>query len=336
MHDSPPSASTSAAAVPTLPLLPPVTKFVPARSIQPERERHPVQPPLLPFITSSEGRDSILKLIQYSLRLTVYLRKRRTPSAHLTPLLAVVSLLSAARRVVSLVDLTSAALRVLANTWKRRGKSARAKGKMKETVAPSKSLDDERQWKFLRILSLEVLIQFTRNGLDLTSTLADNLYLFSRLRLLPVSEFRTHQAGQLASSAFLLSSALGLVLVHSAQTEVWSEGRAVRKTVLALEERSIYLEAISETEDVERQREVVNEERRLKEKARAERRRLRNLRDELSDLWWERLRLLSEGIFATYDVLGVQTGSEAIRSWSGMVSSGILFSQAWQAYYTRG
>lgn len=170
---------------------------------------------------------------------------------------------------------------------------------MKETVAPSKSLDDERQWKFLRILSLEVLIQFTRNGLDLTSTLADNLYLFSRLRLLPVSEFRTHQAGQLASSAFLLSSALGLVLVHSAQTEVWSEGRAVRKTVLALEERSIYLEAISETEDVERQREVVNEERRLKEKARAERRRLRNLRDELSDLWWERLRLLSEGIFAS-------------------------------------
>lgn len=40
------------------------------------------------------------------------------------------------------------------------------------------------------------------------------------------------------------------------------------------------------------------EERRLRDKIRTERRRLKRLREEMNELWWERLRLGAEAVFA--------------------------------------
>lgn len=140
---------------------------------------------------------------------------------------------------------------------------------------------------------------FVREGLDLFSTLADNVYLFSRMRLIPLGWKATRRADKLADSAILISTALGLVQVAQARREVWSEGRAVRKGVMRFEERvekAIEAELRSETEEEELERR--EEEKRLRERARGERRRLRRLRGELNELWWERLRLTAEALFA--------------------------------------
>ncbi|KAM0753076.1 hypothetical protein T439DRAFT_323690 [Meredithblackwellia eburnea MCA 4105] len=246
----------------------------------------------------------------------------------------------------------------MALTGRRKGvvNDRKGKGKMIATppapLSPSEEQSERRAFEFL---SVELVLHFVRNVLDVLSNLGDNIYLFSRLRLLPLSEHRTTQADRFTDYAALLSSAIGLMLVRNARLDVWAEGRVVRKGVLKLEERieklvvmEVEVEVTKEegeaagsssavvAEEDRKLRGLEGEERWLKDRVRTERRKLKQLRDELTDLWWERLRLGAEGVFAVYDVLELETGSEAIRSWSGLTSAAILFSQTWQEYYSRG
>lgn len=240
---------------------------------------------VLPPSHPARELNPVQRLIQYSLRLTIHLR-RTTKS--FTRLLVLVSLLSASRRLLGLLELGSAFIR-LSRSWRPSVLWKRDKGK-------GRQVDQEDRSRSLR---WSVAMCFVREGLDLGSVLADNVYLFSRLRLIPLSWTTTRRADKLADATTLLSTALGLVQVAQARREVWSEGRAVRKGVVRLEERiekAIEAEFRSETEEDELERR--KEENRLRERARGERRRLRRLRGELNELWWERLRLTAEALFA--------------------------------------
>ncbi|KAL8277318.1 hypothetical protein RQP46_010271 [Phenoliferia psychrophenolica] len=322
MATLPPLASTSG----VLPTVAPVTKFVPASAS--ERELL-LQPPLLPFLYGPTGRDALLRLVQYSLRLVFYLRKRRNPSSSLVRLLALVSLLSAIRRLSALVALSSSTLQLIKRYLPTSSKHSRNKGKAREVAMA----DPSRPWQ---PLPLELFIDFSRNLLDFTATVSDNLYLFARLRVLPFSDATTRLFDRVAVVSALGSALAGLMLVHNAELDVWAEGRTIRKGVLALEERmeKAVVEAAGEEND-ERKKRLEDEEKRLGERARTERRRLKRLRDELTELWWERTRLGAEGLFSTWDVLELNLGSESVRTWSGIVSAGIMFSQSWQEYYGR-
>ena len=227
--------------------------------------------------------------MQYSLRLTFYVRKRRNPSSSLVRLLALVSLLSAIRRLSALVALTSSALSLLRRYLP--GARKPHKGKAREA-------DPSRPWQ---PLPLELAIDFSRNLLDLTATLSDNLYLFARLRILPFSDHSTHLIDRVAVFSALGSALAGLALVHNAELDVWAEGRTIRKGVLSLEDRieRIVAETVRVESD-ERKRQLEDEEKRLADRARAERRRLKRLRDELTELWWERTRLGAEGLFSSW------------------------------------
>ena len=109
-----------------------------------------------------------------------------------------------------------------------------------------------------------------------------------------------HWIDRTAVVSALGSALLGLVLVHNAEIDVWAEGRSIRKGVLALEERieSAAVEA-AKADDDDRRAWFADEEKRLAERARIERRRLKRLRDELTELWWERTRLGAEGLFSS-------------------------------------
>ena len=71
---------------------------------------------------------------------------------------------------------------------------------------------------------------------------------------------------------------------------------------------------------------LIEDEERL-QRIRSQRRTLRDLRGRLSWLWWERLRLGADAIFATYDVFDLNQGSESVRAVAGAVSAAIGFSQ---------
>lgn len=59
----------------------------------------------------------------------------------------------------------------------------------------------------------------------------------------------------------------------------------------------------------------------------SQRRALRDLRGRLTWLWWERVRLGADGVFALYDVFEFSSGSEAVRAVAGTVSAAVGFSQ---------
>ena len=59
----------------------------------------------------------------------------------------------------------------------------------------------------------------------------------------------------------------------------------------------------------------------------SQRRTLRDLRGRLTWLWWERVRLGADGVFALYDVFEFSSGSEAVRAVAGTVSAAVGFSQ---------
>jgi hypothetical protein len=141
-----------------------------------------------------------------------------------------------------------------------------------------------------------VLVDLLREGLETASTGADNLYLFSRLRIFPLSKEGEKKADQMASLLSLLAVMVGLGQVSVARSEIWREGRAIRKGVVRLERE---LERMGEEVVLEgglEERE--EEEKRVRERVRRERRGLKKLRDELNELWWDRVRLGAEGVFA--------------------------------------
>lgn len=84
--------------------------------------------------------------------------------------------------------------------------------------------------------------------------------------------------------------------VSVARREIWREGRAIRKGVVRLEKELEKMEEQVVFESGLQEREL--EEKRVRERVRRERRGLKKLRDELNELWWDRVRLGAEGVFA--------------------------------------
>lgn len=234
--------------------------------------------------------------MQYSLRLTLYLRTRYLSAPILSRLLALVSTLSALRRLVALYDLSTifynscSPLKLfIPFAWNRKP-DVKGKGRADETRS--------RPWR------MDDLLRLSRAALDVVATVADNTFLFARMSLLPISKRSTRKADRSADYATLLSSLLGLAQVAHSRSQVWAEGRAVRKGAIALEQRLEDFEfwvkgdgdeASLQEEKTKKER----EERRLRDRIRGERKKLKRLREELTGLWWERLRLAAEGIFAS-------------------------------------
>ncbi|SCZ88766.1 BZ3500_MvSof-1268-A1-R1_Chr2-1g04624 [Microbotryum saponariae] len=322
------------------------TKFVP--STKPQRRTkvfHAVD-----FFATADGREAGLRFLQYSLRFIrfiLYLRRHKLSTPLLSRLLALVSTLSAIRRLVALVDLT----RYIYHSWDPfHHLRNRRKGKGK-SAHPDDDPSLSSSWGLVPELS--TLLHLTRQSFDLVSTLSDNIYLFSKLNLIPLSKRRTRQADRIADVATLMAALIGLLQVARSRQQIWDEGRAARKEAIKLEERlesfecwepsSLKVVDVGEpsgTEGVgvgEELRNGLRQERRLEEKmlrerVRNERRRLKALREELTDLWWERLRLTSDGVFAVWDVLDLDVMSEMIKSWAGLTSSAIMMSQAWRDF----
>lgn len=240
------------------------------------------------------------------MRLTLYLRTRYLSAPILSRLLAFVSTLSALRRLVALYDLStifynscSPLKRFLSCSWNRKP-DFKGKGRADETRA--------RLWR------MDDLLRFSRAALDVISIFADNTFLFARLSLLPLSKRSTRKADRLADYATLLSSLLGLAQVAHSRAQVWVEGRAVRRGAIALEQRLEDFEfwVKSDGDEVSSHGEKAEkdvEERQLREKIKSERKKLKRLREELTDLWWERLRLAAEVIFAGKSCPALSTNS---------------------------
>ncbi|GAA5999920.1 hypothetical protein JCM10207_005972 [Rhodosporidiobolus poonsookiae] len=312
MSDAPPAATATPRTSVELPQpLPDVTRFVHAH--------HPPPPSLrratLRFLRSAAGRDAALRLLQFSLRLVVYLRKRTFPRSFSTRLLALVSTLAAIRRLFAFAALLSSLRDTLSAS------SSSLAGK-----APSPPY-----------LSLTTLLTLIRTLLETLSTLTDTAYLLSRLTLLPVSPSRSQYIDKLSDVTALGAAACAAALVQRRRREVTLAGRAARRAAAEDERRLEELEFWEDTHEkkegkkgVKREEEKVREEEKtLRDRIRAGRKAIRGLREELAGLRWERAKVVAEGVFALYDTLDLETTAEGAKAWSGIVSSGIEFSQVW-------
>ncbi|BGP25061.1 hypothetical protein Rt10032_c09g4002 [Rhodotorula toruloides] len=284
-----------------------------------------------------EGRDAGLRLLQYSLRLALYLRKNAFSSSAHVRLLALASTLAAIRRLLALNHLINAIRQTLPKLAPR-------------DILSSPSSGSEATLAGDRGPYLESVAAIARSSLDLLAVVTDNLYLFSRFGLLPLSPRRTQQVDKISDFATLASAAIGLAVVARRNNALMARGRTARRKAVDSEKELAELdfweggtsvgvggEATASVKDMVAEREErVREARRLRERVRAERRKMRVLRGEMGQLRWERLRLTAEAIFALYDALDLETASESAKSWSGLVSSVIEFSQAWAEYITTG
>ncbi|KAK4054537.1 hypothetical protein OIV83_001031 [Microbotryomycetes sp. JL201] len=301
-----PTAQTSAAQQP-----PSVTKYV-----HMPHEDHHSQKRTLAFFNTSDGRDATLRVVQYSLRLALYVRQSATAKSTASSVLAIVSLLSALRRVVALYDISTYLYRILNPvTW------------ISKPPALSHGQASSSGTGLLSRWTADDVYKLTRAALDVVSVFADNIFLASRLRLLPLSSHKTRRADRTAEVATLVSALLGLAQVARSRESVRSEGREVRKLSLLYEQKLDELEfwdAPTKTSAENELQTRETEEKRLRERIRTSKNKLKSLRDELSGLWWERVRLLCEATFATWDTLELDTASEGIKAVSGFVSAAIM------------
>ncbi|KAM0791286.1 hypothetical protein ACM66B_005760 [Microbotryomycetes sp. NB124-2] len=303
---------------------PSVTKYV----HMPHEHKRPRNRPFA-FFNTADGRDAGLRIIQYSLRLALYVRQRAIAKPTVSSVLAVISLLSALRRVVALYDISTYLYHTLNPVnWVSKQPSSSS-----STVAFSTSSS-----KVVQKWTVDDLFRLTRAALDVVSVFADNVFLASRLRIVPLSVRKTRKADRVAEVATLVSALLGLAQVKRSRDSVRNEGREVRRLSLMYEQKLEDLEfweapaPMTSTRSSEELQTREAEEKRLREKVRAGKKKLKSLRDELSGLWWERLRLFCEATFATWDTLELDTASEGIKAVSGFVSAAIMLSQAWHDY----
>ncbi|GAA5897985.1 hypothetical protein JCM8208_003217 [Rhodotorula glutinis] len=321
---APAVARTSPTPLPQV--LPPVTKFVhahpPASTTRQRASR---------FLRGAPGRDATLRLLQYSLRLSLHLRRHALPKSVLVRLLAVVSSLAAIRRLLALQDLfaTAAGLPYFPSSLRRPSTA---------TAKPADQLPSHPAPPFSRLLHL------VHATLEAAAVLTDNLYLLSRLRLVPLSARDTQRADKLSDYAALCAALVGLVQVQRERRVLYAAGRrARRRSVEAekkLEEYEFWEDAAASGKGSRAGRgvgaglddEQREEQKRLRERVKNERRRLKQLRSEVSESRVERVRLVSEGIFAVYDALDLERSAEAVKSWAGISASLIEFGQAWMRY----
>ncbi|BGP16639.1 hypothetical protein JCM10213v2_004641 [Rhodosporidiobolus nylandii] len=267
------------------------------------------------FLTSA-GRDAVLRLVQYTLRLAIYLRKRTLPTSCAVRLLAVVSSLAAIRRIVALRSLlstlrSSASLRSGLLAWRR----------------PSAS-DNPAHSAF----SSGALLAIIRSLLETTATLTDSVDLFARLRILSLSPRTARRVDKFSDLAALASAVVGMTQVVRRRRAVYAAGRTARRRAVRAEKRVEELEFWSSAAKRKMSSEEQEEEKRLREEVRKERRTLRGLQGDLRELRWERLKVVAEGVFALYDTLDLETAAEGVKAWSGIVASIIEFSQAWAGH----
>ena len=262
--------------------------------------------------TDSRLPTIIQQVFQYSLRMSLFVksRQKRKSSALAQRILGVISFLSAIRRLLSLFDLTQILYTTLVD-W--------------TTPTLSNPLTKSPKLKFPTI---EIALNAIRETLDTVATIGDAIYLVGNIGLLPVQRRKLERIDLATDYSTLLASSIGLYSVSEAVNQIWEEGRARRKKMVALESR-IETDELFQDPDT-----LPDDDRRLRERVRAERRKLRGLRDELNGLWVERIRLIFEASSAvislnTYKAFGYQ---ESVRAVSGLASAVISLSQSWQEF----
>lgn len=241
------------------------------------------------------------RLFQYALRLTLTLQSRtRRRKAH-GRLLAVVSLLAAIRRVAALHRLL-ASIPGLAR-WQSLPLGDGNK-------APGPSADSN--W-------LDVAARVACEALDVAALVAGNIYLFSRLGLVPLPVHVSRRADRLSDGATLLAAGIGLASVARKRHELYRLGKQARRRAIEAESKLDELDFWEDrivggriaTAGANRDGVPLGavgagtvadlaaaERAQLRDRARAERRTLRALKLDLGELWWERLRLGADGLFA--------------------------------------
>lgn len=184
--------------------------------------------------------------------------------------------------------------------------------------------------------------------------MTDNLYLLSRLRLVLLSPRATSRADKLSDYAALGAALVGLAQVQRARTALYAAGRRARRRTVEAERKLEELEFWEEVKGGGRRKggegddgdEERREERsRLRDRVREERKRLKELRGEVRESRWERVRLVAEGVFAraspadaslsllpcpppltslarpVYDALDLERSAESVKSWAGLTAS---------------
>lgn len=122
-----------------------------------------------------------------------------------------VSMLSAVRRLISLIELCRT-LGDVTKDWDPLGINERSMDK----TGKGKSRDTE-----VIMTRLELL----RELLDTTSILADFVFLVGRLHLLPLSQLTIERLDKLATLTTLTSSTIGLVQIAQSTGDIYREGR---------------------------------------------------------------------------------------------------------------
>lgn len=269
------------------------------------------------------------RLVQYTLRfaLTYQRRTRHRNKVH-ERLLAVVSLLAALRRVAALHQLLVSLLPA-SEFLGLASRPARLPNEIKPAVP--EAIPGPRQlvtqdW-------LDAVTRITCQSLDVASLLASNIYLFSRLGLVPLSIRTTCRVDKVSDFATLVAAAVGLASVARKRAQLYRVGKQARKNAIQAESRLEELEFWEQRRARSRCRsrrvgldpaahaqgegkeadvheapasELADEEEertQLRDRVRQERRTLRGLKDQLGELWWERLRLGADGLFARESAL---------------------------------
>lgn len=268
-------------------------------------------------------------------------------------LLAVVSLLAAVRRVLALYELLRATVSLHSRHLPFFALRARPPQEPRTTVDGKAGQQDNKEHL------LDVCIRVTCQTLDVVALLADNAYLFARLRLLPINPRLARRLDRWSDGATLLTAALGLAQVARKRRELYHAGKIIGKQAIRAEARLEDLDFWEDdragtagtppssaperaTDASARRRERI----RLRNNVLDERRRLRVLREDLGDLWWERLRLGADGLFAresllrapgvrlqgsrrlqntseVYDALDLSLAPDTVKSWAGITSAAI-------------
>lgn len=133
-------------------------------------------------------------------------------------ILAIVSLLSAVRRLVSFLELSRSIIHAT-KEWDPLGlkdRDTKGKGKARE------------------IEVVMTRLELFRELLDTASILSDLFFLIGRLHLLPLSPRTIERLDKLATVSTLTSSAIGLVQISQSNREIYREGREFRSFVLLL------------------------------------------------------------------------------------------------------
>ncbi|KAH9816522.1 hypothetical protein DFH28DRAFT_207101 [Melampsora americana] len=252
---------------------------------------------------NSGGLESILRVIQYSLRFCcfLYAGRRRPLSPGRRPwlrrTLLIVSLLSISRKFLHLLH-TIRALIGLPNRI-------------------NLQLPDAERGK------LKTLAEMISTGIEAIVSLLDDLSL---LRLLPSRYNRS------TSILHFVSLLVRWFETELKKTELWTTGRTTRHAMRIRDqacERSktpcptlsqIDWENLSASERARLERSIARERRGI----------LRECRFGLDRLWWAQIALVCDGIFSMYDVLEMQARGQGVRAATGCASAWISFKESYQ------